>query len=874
MVSGKIFFIVFLLLISIFSLCLVSAGYFVINGTIADNVGNVLNNTNISIVVKNFTSWAQVAECSNITNESGWFTLSVNSSFDYGYQMTMVRTNLSLNFVDWVGKTLPLFPYAQFSQLTNVNYYLDPAATLNITALNRTNTNISSSNFAVQLKDTKMGYPVGSCSGRGNQYICYVPRARNYSVLIYPSDGSPENFVPVSFNWNNFTSNAVYNVTDNLGANLSYYNGTTRTLHKRFNVTESFARITGYANGSSSNIYGWTNLTVVPFLLEPGNMISMTRGTLPFNVSAWRNQSDNYTLSTGWFNISLPYVPAETVSYMLFAAASNGTCFGNFQNITVSGNININLTMYGLLGSNSTISQNNATGGTRSAFTKRQVFTLVNSSDNISLSSLAFHTEVKVDYSNYGSKEFTFVDDGTGQGVANFSLPLLNVTGIKEINVYTSTYSPKRVPTKTSADIISNNNISMKLFSPTAVSGSLTGTTTISAYRSNSSCDVPNPNSNCLLVSFAQGSSESMQRMFGLVVGGGLISLRMSYGGIAVHYVNVDLLASGPPDADFDSSANSSTSGSFVSTAKFGSSGPTIYDYVLTSMPYTEGSSSTTGLNESAPINLSISTFYEDNWNTPIWNVSNGTNASAFAGNNSHFSTYQAQWQVLMAGTFCVTNVSTLNSSSPCYLDTANDKIWMRLPHFSGTQPSYIGGVITATSSDDDGSSSSPTTETSYWTWTREISDTLFAEGFNEQLFLKNRVLVKVNNETHSVGVVAINSESATINISSTPQQAIFYPGDEKKFDVTNDNYYDLLIKLNNIVSNGANLTIKKIYEKIPVASLTSLNDTTSINNQDETKEGSSKIIWFIVIPIIILAVAGYFIYQFYKKKRYYSRGV
>ena len=40
---------------------------------------------------------------------------------------------------------------------------------------------------------------------------------------------------------------------------------------------------------------------------------------------------------------------------------------------------------------------------------------------------------------------------------------------------------------------------------------------------------------------------------------------------------------------------------------------------------------------------------------------------------------------------------------------------------------------------------------------------------------------------------------SGTSNVSSKPQQAVFNIGDEKKFEVNNDSYYDLIIRLNSI---------------------------------------------------------------------------
>src|SRR3989338_6909538 len=74
-------------------------------------------------------------------------------------------------------------------------------------------------------------------------------------------------------------------------------------------------------------------------------------------------------------------------------------------------------------------------------------------------------------------------------------------------------------------------------------------------------------------------------------------------------------------------------------------------------------------------------------------------NISAFAGNFSHYSAKQDDWQVLMGQNNCTRTASELNASRPCYIDTTNNKIWIRLPHFSGTSPQVTGGIVTASSS-------------------------------------------------------------------------------------------------------------------------------------------------------------------------------
>jgi hypothetical protein len=69
--------------------------------------------------------------------------------------------------------------------------------------------------------------------------------------------------------------------------------------------------------------------------------------------------------------------------------------------------------------------------------------------------------------------------------------------------------------------------------------------------------------------------------------------------------------------------------------------------------------------------------------------------------------------------------------------------------------------------------------------------------------------------ENHVLSVDKVTSSSIEITISSNTIKAILNIREEKKFDLTNDSYYDLYVKLNSISNNKANFTIKSIYEAI-----------------------------------------------------------
>jgi hypothetical protein len=115
------------------------------------------------------------------------------------------------------------------------------------------------------------------------------------------------------------------------------------------------------------------------------------------------------------------------------------------------------------------------------------------------------------------------------------------------------------------------------------------------------------------------------------------------------------------------------------------------------------------------------------------------------------------------------------------------------------------------------GSSTSSNNNNNFWyLGTFVASANAFEEGYSKLLIERQRIRVVVDSSNHHIGVVDLTSSVATINVSSDPQQEEFNIGDEKKFEVTGDGYYDILVILNNISSSKANITVKKIHEEVP----------------------------------------------------------
>jgi hypothetical protein len=189
---------------------------------------------------------------------------------------------------------------------------------------------------------------------------------------------------------------------------------------------------------------------------------------------------------------------------------------------------------------------------------------------------------------------------------------------------------------------------------------------------------------------------------------------------------------------------------------------------------------------------------------------------------------------------------------------------------------SAVWRLIIQTDDSTSETSSDSASTTAYWTTTYapDSSDFSNETGYVKELALQSRVKVNISSSSHYVGVVGLTSTKATINISSTPQQAVFNIGDEKKFEVTGDDYYDLFVKLNGISNNKANTSIRTIHEKIPNlgSSSSSLNSSSSESGEQvrdsSLEEGTENVIgqkiWIVLVVIIVVlfGVLGYYLFK------------
>jgi len=99
-----------------------------------------------------------------------------------------------------------------------------------------------------------------------------------------------------------------------------------------------------------------------------------------------------------------------------------------------------------------------------------------------------------------------------------------------------------------------------------------------------------------------------------------------------------------------------------------------------------------------------------------------------------------------------------------------------------------------------------------------------------------------------------------------------FTVGDEKNFDVTGDDFYDIFVRLNSIINNKANLTVMSVYEKIPFEEKDENKDEDkeNIKEDKENIKEEDKImrdIWLVVSLVIVLLIVVLVVIYKYKKK-------
>jgi hypothetical protein len=98
---------------------------------------------------------------------------------------------------------------------------------------------------------------------------------------------------------------------------------------------------------------------------------------------------------------------------------------------------------------------------------------------------------------------------------------------------------------------------------------------------------------------------------------------------------------------------------------------------------------------------------------------------------------------------------------------------------------------------------------------TYSITEDQIQEGYIQNLKENDQIKFSFSDETHRLKVEEIYSDKATIKIFSEVQLFDISIGEEVRVNLNNDSYYDLAISLYSILYGKANISLKKINEKI-----------------------------------------------------------
>jgi serine protease AprX len=163
------------------------------------------------------------------------------------------------------------------------------------------------------------------------------------------------------------------------------------------------------------------------------------------------------------------------------------------------------------------------------------------------------------------------------------------------------------------------------------------------------------------------------------------------------------------------------------------------------------------------------------------------------------------------------------NVTSGCGTVDFNDTDANKYPGASCSRSCYSGSTYSASGSctggtytcDDDSSGGGSGGGSSVSSGGRTFIVDFARGAYTKPLSQRDRIRFDFKAEQHHATVTNISSEYVKITIESDPITVIIYESETVKVDIDNDNIYDLLITLNDIVNTNADLIFESIAEPV-----------------------------------------------------------
>jgi hypothetical protein len=294
----------------------------------------------------------------------------------------------------------------------------------------------------------------------------------------------------------------------------------------------------------------------------------------------------------------------------------SGEYFAAFQNVSITANKSLNVTMRKLVGAYDASGDVNTSKITINLFKNSGNKTNCNAADTggtVNCQALSQpHLEIEVRHSSvYGGQSIKYMLDSLSNG--SFKMPFLSGSTVK-LTIFEQGTSPLVKTVSLSQNV---TNITVFPFMPDKINsdGSKTALNKtgnegsaqiIRFYRNSDECNVYNPPESCALEggNFSVSEFNPMSAMMA-----GKVNMRLISSNVTLYFLNVDLMASGPPEPEKSESALSGgvdNSSNLQKAWKFGSMAPRIYDQVFIGMK-------DSSLNSSWSYNMSIPVLYGEN---------------------------------------------------------------------------------------------------------------------------------------------------------------------------------------------------------------------------------------------------------------------
>ena len=708
-------------------------------GYVKNETGGWQNQTNVTIydyVTSAGGPPSEVPIMSALTDGNGLFRLwGVNGSKSL-YKLKMFWANSSTPArVHYVGTNLPPFPgnmfypvppppgsenMPKFKKMPNINgsiFYLQPAATINISARGNTTPGAMDVQFGYEVVDQAVGFPIESNirTGVWNKEV-NVPIGRSYTIIAMrdPITFSPDYAFCMSApgSMNATACPAPPTSAEVLSANLTQGG----YVNKVMNLSFTMQYLSGCINlsGNTSKI----NITNVITRLTPwaGFVPPIDAKISTFNIS---NSSTGYAENIvyndqvkcagydAFYNMSL-MGSSNGIGYLIeFYGKNASDVAGNpgsavnlaaFQNLTMNESSKfMNVTLKPLAGAYQVVPG-------ASLNTSRMKIFVHNSSGSDSANAIttSMHVEIKVKHPVFGTMHY-IVEDISG-GITY--LPILANSTWAKISVYPNEAPPVE---KTLNLLATQNNITLQVgemtFRKPLSNGSLdsqginvsnkdidpnTGVN-MTFYRNGVGCNTPNPPSSCILT---QMNANDFNPMVVMMAGKVNLELKMTGSGTTLYFINFDLMSAKPPTNSIMSN-NASSASANAQVWEAGSFVPHVYDYAYVVMPYSVISTDSNYINESySSFNMSIPHFKDENW-VKVWNNTNN-DTTQLPDDYADYNVGAYAALVTDAGAAC----SLTNTTAVCYWDKGNNSFVLKVPHFSGVGSSITGTAPAGTAAE------------------------------------------------------------------------------------------------------------------------------------------------------------------------------